>query len=117
MSTFLLMVSLHIRLILCKQYINGDVSNPFTFHPQDHVVSHGGLARFILQEDGNLVMHKYVYSSGSWSYGDWATSTNGDHVELQDDGQLVVLNVTGGILWQSNSIAGTSPFRLIVTVD
>eukprot|EP01083_Nonionella_stella_P302737 1045081_1 len=119
LSAFLLTtMTLHIELILCTQYRNGDVSSPFIFYLDDYILSHGGLARLMLQGgDGNLVMRQYA--SSSWSYGGWATGTdpNGDHVELQEDGGLVVFDATGGVLWQSNSIAGTAPFRLIVTDD
>eukprot|EP01084_Bolivina_argentea_P127446 225388_1 len=119
LSAFLLTtMTLHIELILCTQYRNGDVSSPFIFYLDDYILSHGGLARLMLQGgDGNLVMRQYA--SSSWSYGGWATGTdpNGDHVELQDDGALLVFDATGGVLWQSNSIAGTAPFRLIVTDD
>eukprot|EP01083_Nonionella_stella_P083831 231849_1 len=120
MSAFLSMMTLHIQLMLCTQYKNGDVSSPFTFYLDDHILSHSGLVQLVMQlGDGNLVMQKYVYASFSWSYGGWATGTdpNGDHVELQEDGGLVVFDATGGVLWQSNSIAGTAPFRLIVTDD
>eukprot|EP01083_Nonionella_stella_P083830 231847_1 len=119
LSAFLLTtMTLHIELILCTQYRNGDVSSPFIFYLDDYILSHGGLARLMLQGgDGNLVMRQYA--SSSWSYGGWATGTdpNGDHVELQEDGGLVVFDATGGVLWQSNSITGTSPYRLIVTDD
>eukprot|EP01083_Nonionella_stella_P169498 574850_1 len=117
MSAFILLITLHIQVILCTEYKNGDVSSPFTFYLDDHILSHDGLARLIMQTDGNLAMHSST--SGSWSYGGWSagTGSNGDHVELQEDGTLVVFNATGGVLWRSNSITGTAPFRLIVTDD
>eukprot|EP01083_Nonionella_stella_P018453 51421_1 len=114
---FILVVTLPLEPILCTEYINGDVSSPFTFYPLDCILSHGSLVRFKMQSAGNVKMQ--TYSSGSWSSADWSTNTNpdGDHVDLQDDGKLVVFDAKGGILWQSNSITGTSPFRLIVTDD
>eukprot|EP01084_Bolivina_argentea_P127445 225387_1 len=118
MSAFLSMMTLHIQLMLCTQYKNGDVSSPFTLYLDDHILSHGGLAKLVMQsDDGNLAMHKS--SPGGWSVEGWESGTdpNGDHVELQDDGALLVFDATGGVLWQSNSIAGTAPFRLIVTDD
>eukprot|EP01083_Nonionella_stella_P169500 574853_1 len=116
MSAFFLRAALHIQLILSTEYANRQVSS-FTLYPQDYIESYGGLARLILQIDGNLVMHKYSFTTDKWSFGDWGTSTNGDHVKLQDDGKLVVFDTAGGTIWQSNSTAGTSPFRLIVTDD
>eukprot|EP01083_Nonionella_stella_P166806 558866_1 len=118
MSAFILMMALHIELILCTQYKNGDVSSPFTLYLDDHILSHGGLAKLVMQpDDGNLAMHKS--SPGGWSVEGWESGTdpNGDHVELQDDGKLVVFNATEAVLWQSNSNTGTAPFRLIVTDD
>eukprot|EP01083_Nonionella_stella_P169497 574848_1 len=109
MSAFILLITLHIQVILCTEYKNGDVSSPFTFYLDDHILSHDGLVQLSMQNNGNLAM----------SDGVWATDTdpNGDHVKLQEDGTLVVFDATGGILWQSNSITGTAPFRLIVTDD
>eukprot|EP01083_Nonionella_stella_P081065 223124_1 len=109
MSAFILLITLHIQVILCTEYKNGDVSSPFTFYLDDHILSHDGLVQLSMQNNGNLAM----------SDGVWATDTdpNGDHVKLQEDGTLVVFDATGGILWQSNSITGTSPFRLVVTDD
>eukprot|EP01083_Nonionella_stella_P129874 394088_1 len=109
MSAFILLITLHIQVILCTEYKNGDVSSPFTFYLDDHILSHDGLVQLSMQNNGNLAM----------SDGVWATDTdpNGDHVKLQEDGTLVVFDATGGILWQSNSITGTAPFRLIITDD
>eukprot|EP01083_Nonionella_stella_P129879 394100_1 len=117
---FILVITFPLRPILSAylEYRNGEVSSPFTFDFGDSILSHGGSVRLVMQGDGNLLMQ--TYSSGSaWNYADWKTTTKsyGHHVNLQDDGQLVVFDDTGGIRWQSNSIIGTSPFRLIVTDD
>eukprot|EP01083_Nonionella_stella_P197540 726189_1 len=112
-------LTLPFQLILSTEYRNGDVSSPFTLHFQDYILSHNDLVRWRFQLDGNFVLHtRFSTSSNDWS-SQWATSTepHGDHATLQDDGLLVVFNATGGVLWQSNSIAGTAPFRLIVTDD
>eukprot|EP01083_Nonionella_stella_P187767 690727_1 len=112
-------LTLPFQLILSTEYRNGDVSSPFTLHFQDYILSHNDLVRWRFQLDGNFVLHtRFSTSSNDWS-SQWATSTepHGDHATLQDDGLLVVFNATGGVLWQSNSITGTSPFRLVVTDD
>eukprot|EP01083_Nonionella_stella_P216326 777759_1 len=130
MSAFALFVilvmtlSLQLQLLFSTEYRNGDISSPFTLDAQDYILSHNGLVRLQLQSDGNLMIHVRANTSSNYWYHDpsistWATSTNpdGDHVHLPNDGKLVVFNATEGVLWQSNSITGTSPYRLIVTDD
>eukprot|EP01083_Nonionella_stella_P309585 1097051_1 len=113
------MISLHIAHSRTV-YSNGDITSDstHTLYQSDSIQSYNALTRLRVLSTGELqIQTRSSTSSSTWNLAGFDTETPGDHVTLQNDGELVVFNTLNEVQWTSNSIAGTAPFRLIVSKD
>eukprot|EP01083_Nonionella_stella_P303029 1047243_1 len=94
-------------------------SSAYTLSASDLIFSYNTLVRLKMQNDGNLVLNERFSKSDTTYDSRWSTGTNdiGDHVILQTNGQLVVVNGSGSPVWVSHSPTGNSPFRLVISDD
>ncbi|GAA1951698.1 hypothetical protein [Kitasatospora viridis] len=82
-----------------------------------HIDNQGqyGVARLIMQTDGNLVTYYAPGGDFTREYATWASGTVGCGTKavMRSDGDLVVLNASGGLCWESGT-AGHPHARLTV---
>ncbi|MFD7641965.1 hypothetical protein ACFV4P_15055 [Kitasatospora sp. NPDC059795] len=72
-----------------------------------HIDNRGefGTARLVMQSDGNLVAYYAPGHDFTRQYPTWATGTVGCGTKavIRTDGNLVVLNASGGLCWESGT--------------
>eukprot|EP01083_Nonionella_stella_P004740 13783_1 len=117
-SCLILIISLHVAHS-GDVYFNGDITSDSTstFYQSDSIISYNSLTRLKFGSSGILKIQIRSSPSSTWTTTDFETNTSADHVTLQGDGELVIFNSLNEVQWTSNSIAGTAPFRLIVSKD
>jgi hypothetical protein len=87
----------------------------FGLSPNTYIANQGdnGQARLVMQGDGNLVAYYLPGGNPAAEYPTWASGTVGCGVQavMRADGDLVVLNASGGLCWESGT-AGHPEARL-----
>jgi len=85
------------------------LSNPAALSPSALPVSQQPFC--VMQGDGNFVYYVPDPKAASGKVARWATGTNGNpgaFLRCQDDGNLVVVSLSGAPLWATNTYAGTA---------
>eukprot|EP01083_Nonionella_stella_P033401 91456_1 len=122
LCTWILITTLHVQhSTSATDYSNGDITSDdtSTLYQGDSIVSYDSLVKLKLAPTGTLVIKTRTSSTtGVWNNAGFDTYTSSAQwMTLESDGELVLYNSQNGIEWTSNSMAGTAPFRLIVSDD
>ncbi len=73
------------------------------FSLQSQITTCDGQWWLALQSDGNLVLYQNVNGAGTPRWASNTVGTFADHATMQADGNFVLYNASGGVVWQSDT--------------